>query len=131
MKGRFDMTNNDQQFVAQRIRAQYIEKEMTELDELRELDREVKRPVNIFAYVLGSLSAVIMGSGMSLVMTDIGSTLGIENAMLPGIIIGIVGLAMAAINYPIYNKLMSLRKDKYAPAILKLSEKIVNQTSEQ
>lgn len=120
------MANNDQQFMVQKIRSQYIEKEMTELDELRELDRQVKRPVNIFSYVLGSISAVIMGSGMSLIMTDIGSTLGMENAIIPGVIIGIAGLALALVNYPLYNKLMSSRKARYAPRILKLSEKIVN-----
>ena len=120
------MNNNDQQFIAQKIRSQYVEKEASGLDELRALDNEVKRPVNIFAYVLGSISAVIMGSGMSLVMTDIGSTLGIGNAMVPGIIIGVVGLALAAVNYPLYKKLMSARKAKYAPRILELSEKIMN-----
>ena len=117
---------NDQQFAAQKIRAQYLEKEVSGLDELRALDRDVKRPVNIFAYVMGSISAVIMGSGMSLVMTDIGSTLGIEKAMLPGIIIGIVGLALAALNYPVYKSLMNKRKEKYAPKILKLSEEIIS-----
>ena len=84
------MNKNDQQFMAQRIRTQYMEKESTELDELRELDAKVKRPANIFAYVFGSISAVVMGAGMSLVMTDIGATLGIANAMVPGIIIGVV-----------------------------------------
>ena len=88
------MNKNDQQFMAQRIRTQYMEKESTELDELRELDAKVKRPANIFAYVFGSISAVVMGAGMSLVMTDIGATLGIANAMVPGIIIGVVGMVM-------------------------------------
>ncbi|MBO5300176.1 MAG: hypothetical protein J6B51_08920, partial [Clostridia bacterium] len=91
------MNRNDKDFVVQNIRAQYTVKENTELDELRALDAKVKRPANIFAYVFGSIGAVIMGSGMSLVMTDIGTTLGIENAMVPGIIIGIVGLAVACV----------------------------------
>ena len=119
------MNKNDQQFMAQKIRTQYMEKQFTELDELRTLDAKVKRPANVFAYAFGSLSAIIMGAGMSLVMTDIGTILGIANAMIPGIIIGIVGMAMAIANYPIYKGILDGRKKKYGAEILALSEKIM------
>ncbi len=119
------MNKNDQQFMAQKIRTQYMEKRPSELDELRELDAKVKRPVNVFSYVFGSISAIIMGAGMSLVMTDIGKTVGIANNMTYGVIIGIVGLAFAIINYPIHKGMMNSRKKKYAPQIIKLSEKIM------
>ena len=92
------MDKNSQNFMVEKIRTQYIEKESTELDALRELDAKVKRPANVFAYVFGSIGAIIMGSGMSLVMTDIGETLGMAETMLPGIIIGVVGMLMAIIN---------------------------------
>lgn len=119
------MNRNDQEFLVQKIRTQYTEKEHTGLDSLRELDAKVKRPANMFAYIFGGISALIMGSGMSLVMTDIGATLGMNDAMIPGIIIGIIGLFMAIINYPIYNKILTSRKKKYADDILKLSDKIM------
>lgn len=124
------MNNNDQQFMAQKIRTQYMEKESTELDELRALDAKVKRPVNIFAYLFGSVSALVMGSGMSLVMTNLGEKFGLENSMTPGILIGLIGMFMAIINYPVYKKLLASRKQKYAEQILKLSEKIMNKTNE-
>ncbi len=121
------MNRNDQQFMAQKIRTQYMEKENTELDELRTLDARVKRPANIFAYIFGSVSAIIMGAGMSLVMTDIGGKLGITNTLLPGIIIGVVGLGMALLNYPVYKKFLKCRKKKYSEQIIALSEKIINE----
>ena len=121
------MNTNDKNFIAAKIRSQYVEKESTELDELRALDSAVKRPVNIFAYVFGSIGAVIMGAGMSLVMTDIGSTIGITDAMLPGIVTGVAGMLITLINYPIYKGLLASRKQKYAPKILSLSEKIINE----
>lgn len=121
------MNKNDQQFMAQKIRTQYIEKESTELDALRELDKKVKLPANIFAYTFGSIGAVVMGSGMSLVMTELGSILGMENAMVPGIIIGVIGMAMALVNYPIYKIILRSRKDKYGDEIISLSDKIINQ----
>ena len=120
------MNRNDQQFMAQKIRTQYMEKEFTELDALRELDAKVKRPANVFAYVFGSISAIIMGAGMSLVMTDIGATVGIESALVPGIVIGILGLGMALLTYPIYKRILNSRKKKYGAEILKLSDKIMN-----
>ena len=119
------MKRNDQEFLVQQIRAQYTEKEHTQLDALKELDKKVKRPANVFAYVFGSISAIIMGSGMSLVMTDIGQMLGMENTMVPGIVIGVVGMLLAIINYPVYKKMLASRKDKYAAQIVELSEKIM------
>lgn len=68
---------------------------------------------------------IIMGSGMSLVMTDIGETIGIVDSMVPGIIIGIIGMLIAIINYPIYKNILSSRKKKYADEIIKLSDKIM------
>lgn len=120
------MNRNDQDFLVQKIRTQYTEKEHTGLDELKELDSKVKRPANVFAYIFGSISAIIMGSGMSLVMTDISETVSIQNPMLYGIIIGIVGMFMAIINYPIYKSILGSRRKKYADKIIALSDKIMN-----
>ena len=119
------MNRNDQQFMAQKIRAQYMEKEATELDALRKLDAKVKRPANVFAYTFGSISAIIMGAGMSLVMTDIGAVVGITSTLIPGIAIGVVGLGMALLTYPIYKGILNSRRKKYASEIIKLSEKII------
>lgn len=120
------MNRNDQEYLVQKIRTQYTEKEHTNLDALRELDAKVKRPANVFAYIFGSISAIIMGCGMSLVMTDIGSTIGMTDTMVPGIIIGIVGMLMAIINYPIYKGILGSRRKKYADQIMKLSDKIMS-----
>ncbi|MGN1106380.1 MAG: dihydropteridine reductase [Huintestinicola sp.] len=122
------MNQNDKDYIVQKIRTQYMEKDITqkELDLLRELDAEVKRPANVFGYAFGSIGAIIMGAGMSLIMTDIGTALGVPNAMFPGILIGIIGMFMTIINYPIYKSILAIRKEKYADRILKLSEKIMN-----
>ena len=120
------MNRNDERFMAQKIRTQYMEKTPSELDALRELDSKVKRPANVFAYVFGSVSAIIMGSGMSLVMTDIGATVGIASAFVPGIAIGALGLGMALLTYPMYKGILESRKNKYGAEIIALSDKIMN-----
>lgn len=119
------MNRNDKEFIVQKIRTQYTEKENTQLDALKKLDAKVKKPANVFAYVFGSIAAIIMGSGMSLVMTDIGETIGIADAMISGVVIGIVGMLMAIINYPVYKKFLASRRKKYAKEIIALSENIM------
>lgn len=120
------MNRTDCASVAEKIRMQYTKAEKTELDTLRELDARVKRPANVFAYVFGSIAAIVMGSGMSLVMTDIGTTIGLQSAMLPGVIVGLVGMTLALLNYPIYCGILEGRKKKYGEKILALSERIMN-----
>ena len=113
--------------MAQKIRAQYMEKQASELDALRELDAKVKRPANVFAYIFGSISAIVMGAGMSLVMTDLADYIGLRSdPMLTGIIIGVIGMIMALVNYPIYKGILGSRRKKYGAEILALSDKIMN-----
>ncbi len=124
------MNKNDQEFLVQKIRTQYTEKENTQLDELKALDKKVKKPANIFAYTFGTIGALVMGSGMSLAMnviepsTYFGITIG-ENMMLPGIIIGLIGILIVSFNYPIFRKILNSRRQKYADKIIALSDKIM------
>ena len=73
------MNHSDQQFAAQKIRAQYMEKENTQLESLRALDAKVKKPANVFAYLFGAVGSLVLGTGMSLAM----------NVMEPGTYFGI------------------------------------------
>lgn len=108
---------------AEKIRTQYAEKDAAEreMDRLRELDARVKRPANIFAYGFGTAASLVMGTGMCLAMEVVG-----KKKQIPGIIIGVAGMAMMGANYPIYKKILNSQKEKYSKEILKLSEKIIN-----
>lgn len=114
----------DKEFAVEKIRSQYIEQKDTDLDALKALDAKVKRPANVFGYTYGSVGAVVMGAGMSLVMTDVGKVIGLTSALTPGIAVGVVGLAMSCTTYPIYKKILNSRKKKYAHQIVELSERI-------
>ena len=59
------MNRNDKEFIVQKIRTQYTEKENTQLDTLKKLDAKVKKPANIFAYVFGSIAAIIKIESMT------------------------------------------------------------------
>lgn len=124
------MNNNDKDFLVQKIRTQYTEKEHTQLDALKDLDKKVKKPANVFAYIWGVIGSLVMGAGMSFTMdviepgTYLGLTIG-ESMMVPGVIIGIIGILMVSITYPIYKKILGSRREKYADEIIALSDEIM------
>ncbi len=118
------MNRNDTQFMAQKIRTQYIEKEHTELDELRTLDKRVKRPASIFSYVFGSIGAIVMGTGMSLIMTTLGDALGVFEIVL-GVFLGLAGGALVALAYPTYSYVIRREREKIAPEMLRLTDELM------
>lgn len=112
--------------VARKIIGEYEEKRETALDALKRTHAKAQKPALIFAYVFGSVAALIMGAGMSLLMTDFLS-LGQPASMIIGIIAGVVGLGLAAVNYPIYKKLLANGKKKYAAEILQYKQELLGE----
>lgn len=110
---------------AKRLAEEYSPKKERKVVQLKKLDEKAKRPAVIFAYTFGIIGAIIFGLGMSFLTTDFGpsGTLGISL----GVIIGIVGLALCGINYPLYAKILNTGKQKYASDIKKLAEEIAEE----
>ena len=102
------MSNNERQLV-ENIRKGYEDKKITKLDELKALDRKTKRPAQVFAYVFGSIGALVLGSGMCLAMPEV-----IEGYMPLGIGVGIVGIIMVSVNYFLYKSILGVF-DKQSP----------------
>lgn len=107
-----------QQSEVQMIRAKYLPKEVTKLDQLRALDEGVTRRGMAVSLVHGILYALILGLGMSCSMVWAG------NWFLPGIVIGCIGLAGVAATYPIYNHIVKQDRARIAPEILRLAEEL-------
>ena len=68
-----------------------------------------------------------MGTGMSLVMTDLGAKLGMPDKLpiLIGLVLGIVGLIGVATAFPIYNKTVKKEREKIAPEIIRLTDELM------
>ncbi len=113
------MSNNEIKTV-EKIRSQYEERKMTKLDELKALDRKIKRPAVVFAYLFGSIGSLVLGAGMCLAMPEV-----IEGYMPLGIGIGLVGIAMVSVNYFIYKASLKARRRKASAEILRLSGEIL------
>ena len=81
----------------------------------------------MISIVLGTVGALLMGSGMSLIMTDLGVIFGITGIlfMIGGIMMGLPGIILVAVAYPIYNKVLKKEREKIAPEILRLTEELM------
>ncbi|MBO5372681.1 MAG: hypothetical protein J6A75_08180 [Lachnospiraceae bacterium] len=110
-----------------RIREKYQSKEEDGISKLRKMDAKVSQKATIISLVLGTFGALVMGMGMSLVMTDLGVILGLTGVvrMLIGIFIGLVGIILVALAYPVYSKVLKREREKIAPEILRLTEELM------
>lgn len=113
------MNNPQMQKTAEQIRRQYLSPEEDQVRRLRRLDSRVKTPGRILSYVMGTVGALTMGAGMSLVM--------VWHNMAMGLALGIPGMVVALLAYPAYNLVTRGRKKKFAPEILRLSAELMGQ----
>lgn len=111
------------------IRKKYAAPEEPEdkMAQLRRLDAAVTQKATTVSLVFGIIGALILGIGMSLAMTEIGEMLGMqgEMAMAVGIIIGIIGIALVCIAYPVYNRIIKKEREKIAPEIIRLTDELM------
>lgn len=118
--------NTDKLF-AQALVNEYSPKSTSRVVALRKLDLRAKRPASVFAYTFGIISALTLGTGMSLCMQVIGPQT--PSFFLLGIGIGLLGLLGAAVNYPLYKRLLEKGKQKYAFEIIELAKEIAGEQS--
>ncbi len=112
---------NTDKIYAEHLVNEYSVKDTSKVVALKKLDRKAKRGAEIFAYTFGTVAALILGVGMCLSMHVIGSG---TAWFVVGIIVGIIGLALCGVNYPIYKKLLENGKKKYGSDIIKLAKEI-------
>lgn len=112
---------NTDKIYAEAIVNEYSKKSTTKVMQLKKLDRAAKLPAQIFTYTFGVICALIAGTGMSLAMGVIGGG-AVFTAL--GIVVGIIGFAGTAVNYPIYKRILQRNKDKYAGDIIRLATEI-------
>lgn len=102
-----------------RIREKYQPREADKMEQLRRLDRSVTQKGTTAALVIGILGALIMGIGMCCTMVWQ------ESLFVPGIVIGIVGIALASLAYPLYQRVTKKERAKIAPEIMRLTDELM------
>ena len=102
-----------------RIRSKYVPKEENKLEQLQRLDASATQKATMYAIIVGVIGALIMGAGMSccMVWTDA--------LLIPGIVIGIISMAVLAVAYPLYNRTLKKERERIAPEILRLTDELM------
>lgn len=109
------------------IREKYQPKEETKMDQIRRLDAGVEKKAMSVSIGVGIIGALLFGTGMSLVTTDLGAKIGFmqELNMIFGIVVGIAGLTGICLAYPIYNRVVKEERKKIASKVLELTEELM------
>lgn len=108
-----------QQQEIENIRKKYAPQEEDKMERLRKLDNSVTAKASTLALIAGIIGALILGLGMSCAMVFEGVW------FIPGIVIGVVGIAILSLAYPLYNRTVKTEREKIAPQILALTDELM------
>ena len=109
----------EEQEEVKNIRKKYIPQEEDKLQRLKRLDAEVYNKAITLSLIVGIIGTLVMGIGMccSMVWADI--------CFVPGIIIGVTGIVLVCLAYPVYNKTLKKEREKIAPEIIRLTDELI------
>lgn len=116
-----------QQEEISKIRRKYETAEEDKMEQIRRLDAGVTRKASVRALSIGIIGALVMGSGMSLIMTNLSEIFGMSQteAMMAGIVIGSIGIVLVCCAYPVYNRTIAKERKRIAPEILRLTDELM------
>lgn len=121
----FEYTYSSQRKLeVEEIRNAYLPKEEDKMEQLRRLHAIPTQKAQAMSLAVGMIGALIMGTGMSLCLTELGASLG-RLALVLGIVVGLVGMVLMALAYPFYNRTLKKEREKIAPEILQLTEELL------
>ena len=108
-----------QQEEIKRIRSKYEAPQEDKMAYLRRLDESAVKKGTVMSIVLGVIGALILGVGMCCVLVW-------QNMwFVPGIVIGMVGLVVLSLAYPVYMKVTKKEREKIAPEIMRLTDELL------
>lgn len=112
--------SSTQQEEIKSIREKYAPptQEEDKMERLRRLDQSVTKPGTIVSLIIGIISSLIFGVGMSCTMVW-------EGLMIPGIVIGIFGIVGMVATYPIFAHITKKQREKLAPEIIRLTDELM------
>ena len=109
----------EEQQELKKIREKYLPKEENKMEQLRSLDSKATGKATMIAIIIGVIGALLLGVGMFCTMVWQGKW------FVPGILVGIIGIGIVAIAYPVYNKTLKTEREKIAPEVLRLTEELL------
>lgn len=101
------------------IRSKYVPREESKMEQLQRLDASVTQKATARAIAVGVIGALILGLGMSCCMVWSGAW------FVPGIGIGLAGMAVLGAAYPLYNRTLKKERERIAPQIIRLTDELM------
>lgn len=108
-----------QQEEIKNIRKKYAAPEENKIEYLRRLDAGVSQKAAMMAIIVGIAGTLLLGLGMSCAMVWEGMW------FIPGIIIGIIGIVILSLAYPLYNVTLRKEREKIAPEIMRITDELL------
>ncbi len=94
--------------------------EESPMEQLRRLDASATKGAAVAAIAVGVVGALLLGVGMCCTMLA-----GWEVFFVPGIVVGVIGIAGVAAAYPLYLRMVKRKREKLAPEIMRLSDELM------
>lgn len=108
-----------EQMEIKNIRQRYLPKEMDKMELLRKLDQSATQKGMAVSLAVGIIGTLLLGIGMCCAMVWMGMW------FIPGIVIGIFGIAIVSLAYPLYNHITKKEREKIAPEIIRLTDELM------
>lgn len=121
----FKMTYSaDSREEIENIRSKYLPRRESRIERLRAIEAAVNKKATVASITVGIIGTLIMGMGMSLVMSDLGALFG-DIALPIGIAAGVLGIVILALAYPVYTTTLKRARKKAAPEVLRLTDELM------
>ena len=114
----YTVRNDKEKREVERIKAQYEPRKTSKLDELKSLNSSVNNPPVIISLIIGIISTLIFGYGLTLIL--------VWDMLYYGIAVMLFALPFMLIAYPIYRIILKAKKKKYGADIINLSNELLN-----
>lgn len=101
------------------IRKKYMAPEEDKMEQLRRLDASVSQKGTVAALIVGIIGTLLLGIGMCCCMVWQ------RELFIPGVIIGVIGIAVLAAAYPLYNHVIRKERERIAPEIIRLTDELM------
>lgn len=97
------------------------------LDQLRKLDASVTSKATMISLIVGIAGTLVLGFGLSLILSDLYALIGLSKSLcqILGIVIGVIGIFIDSINYPLYDIIIMRERKRVAPEIIRLSNELM------
>lgn len=107
-----------QQKEIEKIREKYLPPKEDKMEQLRRLDQRVTQKGIIAGITAGIIGSLILGIGMCCCMVWQGIW------FIPGIFIGLIGIAGICLAYPLHNRVIKKQREKIAPEMIRLTNEL-------